>query len=111
MNTVSNIPDHDGGGNLPSFLHPSSGAVILLLDCLFFGGEIWVFSAPLSCAVAFCLSFVSIYIIQRRRSGDSRLMALLKAFFGGIVTAIPTPIAGTVIGSLVIIASGRRHFR
>jgi len=45
-------------------------------------------------------------MVQKFRSRDSFLAAAAKGLFGGLLAGIPLNIAGTVVGSLVLILSG-----
>ena len=47
-----------------------------------------------------------VFWIQRRKSGDSFGAALAKAILGGVLAGLPTPISGTIFGTLVLVLSG-----
>ena len=91
-----------------TFFHPASGAAILAVDWLFFGFE-WaagpasVFAMSLA---AFIAVYLSIYRIQTRLRGDAPGVARAKAVFGASAAAVPFPIAGTLLGSLILVLSG-----
>lgn len=90
------------------WLHPVSGALILFFDNLFFAAEAitgelgWVVAGPM----AFFLTTACVFMVQKFRSRDSFGAAAAKGLFGGILAGIPVNIAGTVVGSLVLILSG-----
>lgn len=90
------------------WLHPASGLLILGVDWLFFapeaatGGTAIIVTVPL----AFIIVSSGVFLIQRRRNRDAVGGALLKALLGGFVAAIPTSIAGTILGTLVLVLSG-----
>ena len=88
--------------------HPVSGVIILLTDYLFFGGEFLVITLPLACALSFIICFILVFIVQRRKNGDGKLAAFLKALAGAVVTALPTPISGTIVGTAILVLSGLR---
>jgi hypothetical protein len=90
------------------WLHPASGLLILAVDWLFFAPEAMTFEAAaiLTSPLAFLITGMGVFWIQRRKNGDSFASAAAKAFFGGIVAGIPTSIAGTVVGTLVLVLSG-----
>lgn len=96
----------------PFWLHPASGALILAVDWVFFAPEALtaetaiVITAPL----AFLVTTAGVFWIQRKRNGDSVRAALAKAVFGGIMAGIPTPIGGTLLGTLVLVLSGRSNW-
>ena len=87
-------------------LHPMSGLLILFLDYAFFVAEMPVISLPLACFLAFTLSFTGVFLIQKYIDEENTGRSVAKAFFGGVVTGIPTPIFGTVFGSMILLVSG-----
>jgi hypothetical protein len=95
-------------GRRKYWLHPASGLLILAVDWLFFAPEAATFevAAILTCPLAFAVTAAGVFWIQRRKNGDSFGSAAAKAFFGGIVAGIPTSIAGTIVGTLVLVLSG-----
>jgi hypothetical protein len=87
-------------------LHPFSGIMILFLDYAFFmSGELFIL-LPLACLLAFITAFAGVYLIQRNIEEESRGRSLAKAFFCAVITAIPTPLFGTVFASLILAVSG-----
>jgi hypothetical protein len=87
-------------------LHPMSGLLILFLDYAFFVQEITVIAIPFTCILAFFLSFTGVFLIQKYIDNESTGRSAAKAFFGGVVTGLPTPVFGTVFGSLILFVSG-----
>lgn len=89
--------------------HPASGALVLLLDNLFFGANALTagMTTPVVCLLAFLTASFGVYQNQRRQGGDSAGRALLKALFAGIISGIPTSIGGTVLGAAILALSGR----
>jgi hypothetical protein len=85
-----------------------SGLLILGVDWLFFAPEAASAQTALIVTVplAFLLAGTGTFWIQRRRNGDTRRAALLKALVGGVLAAVPTPISGTIFGTLVLVLSG-----
>ena len=90
------------------WLHPASGLLILAVDWLFFAPEAMTMEAAavITSPLAFLVTGIGVFWIQRRKNGDSFGAAVLKAFVGGIVAGIPTSIAGTLVGTLVLVLSG-----
>ena len=86
-------------------LHPMSGLLILFLDYAFFVEEITVIAIPLTCLLAFLLSFTGVFLIQKYIDNENTSRSVAKAFFGGVVTGLPTPLFGTVFGSLILFVS------
>ncbi len=87
-------------------LHPMSGLLILFLDYAFFMEEITIIALPFTCILAFVLSFVGVFLIQKYIDEENTGRAVAKAFFGGVVTGIPTPLFGTVFGTMILVISG-----
>ena len=90
------------------WLHPASGLLILAVDWLFFAPEALTaeVAAIVTCPLAFLITTAGVFWIQRRKSGDATGAALAKALLGGILAGLPTPISGTIFGTLVLVLSG-----
>ena len=91
-----------------TFFHPLSGAVILAIDWLAFGLDFFSGFAAMAFAslAAFALTFYAVLTIQRQMRGDRPNQALLKALIAGVVAGVPFPVTGTIVGALIIAASG-----
>ncbi len=87
-------------------LHPMSGLLILFLDYAFFVEELTIIGLPFTCIFAFMLSFTGIFLIQKYIDEEKTGRAVAKAFFGGVVTGLPTPVFGTVFGTMILVISG-----
>lgn len=87
-------------------LHPMSGLLILFLDYAFFVQEITIIAIPFTCFLAFLLSFTGVFLIQKYIDNENTGRSFAKAFFGGVVTGLPTPVFGTIFGSLILFVSG-----
>jgi hypothetical protein len=90
-----------------SFFHPLSGLVILGVDWLAFGLDLpteFLFM-PLVCVLAFGVTFWAVARIQLR-DGDDLKRAYLKAFLGGLAAGAPFPVAGTIVGTAILLLSG-----
>ena len=94
------------------WLHPASGLLILAVDWFFFAPEFMTaeIAAIITSPLAFIITTAGVFWIQRRRNGDSFGGALLKALLGGVLAGIPTPISGTIFGTLVLALSGLRSW-
>ena len=89
-------------------LHAASGAAILAIDWLLFSGNIvsgGMATLP-AMALGFVLGGLSTGLIQRFAAGDSTLKSLGKGLVAGLVVGAPTPVAGTVLGGVVLAVSG-----
>lgn len=91
------------------FLHPLSGALILAVDNLFFGANAILggVATPVISAMAFLVTSIGVYWLQKNKLHETRQKSLLKSLFSGMIAGIPTSIAGTVLGTLVLLFSGR----
>ena len=90
------------------WLHPASGLLILVVDWLFFAPEAITLEAAavITSPLAFLVTGIGVFWIQRRKSGDSLGAAAIKGLLGGIVAGIPTSIGGTIVGTAVLVLSG-----
>ena len=90
------------------WLHPASGVFVLAVDWFFFGTEVVTLELALflSCFLAFTITTVGVFWIQRMKSGDSIPAAVAKALFGGFIAGLPTSIGGTILGTFVLVLSG-----
>ena len=78
------------------------------MDWFFFAPEAMTaeVAAIVTCPLAFLLTTGGVFWIQRRKGGDASGAALAKALLGGLLAGIPTPISGTIFGTLVLVLSG-----
>lgn len=91
-----------------SFFHPGSGLAIIGIDVVGFGlnvptGFLATFFVS---AAAFVVTFAVVFGIQRQQASDTVGWAMLKALIGAAAAAVPTPIAGTVLGGAILMLSG-----
>ena len=100
------LPPSSPAGN--SLLHPLSGLLILAIDYAAFGGEALTagLGLPLTCLLSFALSAFGVFLVQYLLSDDPRGKAMVKAFIGGVVTGMPTPVSGTILGGVILGISG-----
>ena len=63
-------------------------------------------SIPVMSLLAFATTLLGVFTIQIKLSKDNWAIALAKGVLVGIVAGIPTPIAGTFIGALILALSG-----
>lgn len=96
---------------LDGFFHPLSGAVILSVDWLAFGLDLFSGFAALALVslLSFALTFYAVLSIQRRLRGDAPGPALLKALLGALAAGAPFPVAGTLVGVAILSLSGLRR--
>jgi cytochrome bd-type quinol oxidase subunit 1 len=96
---------------LKTFYHPASGVVILGLDWLIFGTDLFTdfLAIPVMCVLGFLLSFALLVAIQTKWAKNELPAALGKAFLGAFLVAVPFPITGTLLGAAVLALSGLPH--
>ena len=88
--------------------HAASGAAILGIDWLLFSGNVvsgGMATFP-TMVLGLVLGGVSTALIQRFVARDSTLKSLSKGLVAGLVVGAPTPVAGTVLGGVVLTLSG-----
>lgn len=91
------------------FMLPLTGVWILGLDWVIFTKNVLLtagFATPLAAATGFVLGGVGTYLIQRRIAKETAGVAGAKALLAGLAVGIPFPLAGSAIGSWILIASG-----
>jgi ABC-type Mn2+/Zn2+ transport system permease subunit len=57
-------------------------------------------------AIGFVVGGAGTFYLQRRFAGDAFWKAALKALVAGIFVGTPWPLAGTLLGGWVLLASG-----
>ena len=97
--------------NLRTFYHPASGVVILGLDWLAFGTDLFsgMLAVPVICVLSFLVSFALVYAVQIKWARDTIPAALGKSFMGAFLVGLPFPITGTLLGAAILALSGLPH--
>ena len=90
------------------FLHKLSGLWVFLVDNAFFGATIATagLALPISCLLAFFTGGAGVFFIQTLINRDSVKQAFNKALLAGVLSGIPTSIAGTIYGAWVLRMAG-----
>ena len=87
-------------------IHPVSALILIAVDNLWTIGDwvaaLWLVTIPLS-FLAVC---VPVFFVQKFLHGDNAGKSLALAMFLGILAAVPTPIAGTTAGVIVLGLAG-----
>ena len=91
-------------------LLPVTGLWILALDWLLFSSNALLLglATPVAMVVGFVVGGTGTLYFQRRFAGDSVLKATWKALVAGCLVGAPWPLAGTLFGGWVLLASGIR---
>lgn len=89
-------------------MHPFSGGLMLLVDNICFGATALTGGVmlPLVIVGAFTVAATGTFLAQKFLDKESFGESLAKAFFAGVLTGIPTPIAGTIVGGAILAISG-----
>jgi hypothetical protein len=89
-------------------LLPATGLWILGLDWLLFSPSAFTLglATPLVVVLGFLFGALGTWLLQRRYASDTRWQALWKALVAGVVVGVPWPLAGTLVGGWVLVASG-----
>lgn len=94
-----------------NLIHPLSAALLIAVDSLWTIADwavlAWAATIPLSFAAVFLPSFM----IQKHFKKDPPGRAAAVAAFLGVLAAIPTPITGTMVGTLALALAGLRSLR
>ena len=93
------------------FVLPLSGIWILALDWILFSSNVISagIATPIVMGIGFLLGGGGVLIFQKWIAGDGWLKAIAKAFAAGIAVGVPWPLAGTLFGGWVLLASGMRN--
>jgi hypothetical protein len=95
----------------PAPFHPAASAILIAVDNLWALEEFLVFDWILTIPLSFITVFGPTYWIQRRWSGDRRVVALWKALFFGVVAAVPFSVTGNPVGMTFLAWAGVRRWR
>ncbi len=98
-------------GERRALIHPLSAGLLIAVDSLWALADwavlAWIVSIPLS-FLAVC---IPAYLIQKHVNGDPGGRSLALGSLLGVLAAVPTPIAGTVVGAIVLAMAGFRSLR
>jgi VIT1/CCC1 family predicted Fe2+/Mn2+ transporter len=99
--------------NQKNIIHPFSALLTLLFDLFFFGADAATLGLdlPVSVTSAFLLTFFSTFIIQKKISKDKISISFTKSIILAILAAIPTPIAGTAVGMVLLTSAGIKKIK
>jgi hypothetical protein len=94
-------------------LHPATGGLVLALDWLLFSGEALSLgtATPLTATLGGLATALATYRIQSKMAGDLSRPARLKAILAGVVVALPFPVGGTILGTMILASSGLNRLR
>jgi hypothetical protein len=94
-----------------NLIHPLSAALLIAVDSLWTIADwavlAWLVTIPLS----FLAVFLPSLLIQKHFRKESLGKSAAVAAFLGVLAAIPTPITGTMVGTLALALAGFRSLR
>lgn len=95
------------------WLLPLTGLWIIGLDWLLFSQNSLVLglATPLLAVIGFITGGLGTLYIQRRYAGDQGALGWLKAMAAGLVVGVPFPLAGSLVGGWILVASGLGSWR
>jgi hypothetical protein len=93
-----------------TYFHPLSGVVILSLDTIAFGLDLFSGFTALAVvsAATFGATYAAVKKIQVSLHGDDPKAARKKALIGATAAGVPIAITGTFVGAAILAASGLR---
>ncbi|MFO1458601.1 MAG: hypothetical protein U1G08_04265 [Verrucomicrobiota bacterium] len=90
-------------------VEPLAALALIVVDNLWLVPEFAVVDWPITIPACFLMVFGITFLIQRRRAGDRRRVALLKALILAAVAAVPWSVTGTPVGLALLAWAGIRH--
>ncbi len=94
-----------------NLIHPLSAALLIAVDSLWTMADwavmAWLVTIPLS----FLAVFIPTLMIQKHFKNETAGKSAAVAAFLGVLAAIPTPITGTMVGTLALALAGFRSLR
>lgn len=109
---VESLPMETKGGS--GFkIHALSALLVIGLDTMLFAGNAATFGLGTIFSVlgGFTMAGVGVTLIEKFFGNESLGKSVTKGFLLGILTGIPTPIAGTAVGALILALGGVKHFQ
>ena len=87
---------------------PVSGIWILALDWILFSSNLLSAgtATPLVMVLGFLLGSGGVLVLQKWLGGDGSLKAIAKGGAAGIAVGLPWPLAGSLFGGWILLASG-----
>lgn len=98
-------------GKNNKLIHPYSAGLLILMDNVFWGVNAMTLglSTPITCALAFSMTGIVVFLIQKYLVKESIGESFVKAFLVGVLAGIPTSIAGTALGTAVLVMTRSTH--
>jgi hypothetical protein len=94
-----------------NLIHPLSAALLIAVDSLWTIADWAVLAWPVTIPLSFAAVSLPSLLIQKHFKKDSIGRSAAVAAFLGVLAAIPTPITGTMVGTLALALAGFRSLR
>lgn len=88
---------------------PLAALALIVVDNLWLFPEFFLVDWPITIPLCFLSVLITVFLVQRRRAGDRRRTALLKALVLASVAAVPFSVTGTPVGLALLAWAGIRH--
>lgn len=92
-------------------IHPFSALLLIIVDALWTVPDMAAFAWILTIPACFLAVAIPVFLIQKLMKKDSGGKAFGVAAVLGILAAIPTPITGTIVGTIILGLAGLRSLR
>jgi hypothetical protein len=98
-------------GKNSKLLHPYSAGLLIFIDNIFWGINALTLglSTPIISVLAFSITGIVVFLIQKFLAEESVGKSFTKAFFTGVLAGIPTSLAGTALGTAVLLIARSTH--
>lgn len=90
-------------------IEPLAALALIVVDNLWTLPDFLVVDWFITIPLCFLTASIVTFLVQRRRAGDRRRIALAKALVLGVAAAIPFPVTGTAMGLALLAWFGIRH--
>lgn len=114
MTSLPGIPsknsDQTGAPPAPprTLVHPAAALLLIGVDALWTIPDMEVFAWIVTIPLCFLAVSIPVFLIQRFLAKNTGLRAFAVALVLGIIAAIPTPIMGTAVGTILLTVAGLR---
>lgn len=106
--TPSKNSDRTDAAPARQLVHPVSALLLIAVDALWSIPDMAAFAWILTIPLCFLAVSVPTFLIQRFLAKSTTMRSLGVAFVLGVLAAIPTPIMGTAVGTILLTVAGLR---
>lgn len=105
------LPPTESGSFPAPPIHALAALATIALDGVFTVPELAAFSIPITSVVVGALGFSATALVQRFVARDEWGASLAKGLVMGIISGVPYPVAGTLVGIPLLAWSGLHQWR